>query len=148
MSKTFDSFQKSTIKNAAKAVAHFQARIDKLDEQISSLEAQKAELVTQVETYNDAVKNLTGGFTPLELCEKVARNGGSNEWVFKYPTTIIPNAEEQSVEETSIDQSPVGYLETKDESFESQEANNELHLDAEPIENEQINNDPLNDIFA
>lgn len=167
MSKTFDSFQKSTIKNAAKAVAHFQARKDKLDEQIAGLQAQSAELNEQIETYNKAVTDLTGGYTPLELCEKVARNGGSNEWVFKYPETIIPIAEKKtSVQEETPQEETTEFptdmepdVESVAESSEvdtqlneNQEENNNPNFETESVksavETEIEVNDPMNDIFA
>ena len=47
MSKTFNTYQKAAIKNAAKAVARYNATKDKINEQIAKLEAQKQELKVQ-----------------------------------------------------------------------------------------------------
>ena len=145
MSKIFDSFQKSTIKNAAKAVAHFKARQEKIDAQIEALEAQKAKLEEEITSYEKAVADITGGFTPLELCEKVVRNtGGQSDWVFKYPSTIIPPVQE-TTSETVANALP---------------ANNGCYVAVSPAEQEspivneeretlgtQVPNDPMNDIF-
>ena len=91
MSKTFNTYQKAAIKNAAKAVARYYATKDKIDEQIAKLEAQKQELDQQISEFVDPIVTLTGGYTPMELCEKVARsNSGQSDWVFKYPDTIVP----------------------------------------------------------
>jgi chaperonin cofactor prefoldin len=98
MSKTFNTYQKAAIKNAAKAVARYNATKDKIDEQIAKLEAQKQELDQQISEFVDPIVTLTGGYTPMELCEKVARsNSGQSDWVFKYPDTIVP-AETPAVE--------------------------------------------------
>ena len=91
MSKTFNTYQKAAIKNAAKAVARYNATKDKINEQIAKLEAQKQELDQQISEFVDPIVTLTGSYTPMELCEKVARgNSGQSDWVFKYPDTIVP----------------------------------------------------------
>ena len=91
MSKTFNTYQKAAIKNAAKAVARYNSTKDKINEQIAKLEAQKQELDQQISEFVDPIVTLTGGYTPMELCEKVARsNSGQSDWVFKYPDTIVP----------------------------------------------------------
>ena len=91
MSRTFNTYQKAAIKNAAKAVARYNATKDKIDEHIAKLEAQKQELDQQISEFVDPIVTLTGGYTPMELCEKVARsNSGQSDWVFKYPDTIVP----------------------------------------------------------
>lgn len=145
MSKIFDSFQKSTIKNAAKAVAHFKARQEKIDAQIEALVAQKAKLEEEITSYEKAVADITGGFTPLELCEKVVRNaGGQSDWVFKYPSTIIPPAQE-TVSETETDAFPANNgcciaVATAEQELPSV---NEVR---QPL-GTQVANDPMNDIF-
>lgn len=137
MSKTFDSFQKSTIKNAAKAVAHFQAKKDKLEEQIKQLQVQQIDLDTEISSYENAVVTITGGYKPLELCEKVSR-GSQNDWVFKYPDTILPptseneSAEPEPVVEIAVDPLP-------QEEIEDQEKEEE--------EQKQPEEDPIDNIF-
>lgn len=145
MSKIFDSFQKSTIKNAAKAVAHFKARQEKIDAQIEALEAQKAKLEEGITSYEKAVADITGGFTPLELCEKVVRNaGGQSDWVFKYPSTIIPLAPE-TASETETDAFPAnnGCCVAASTAEQELPTVNEVR---QPL-GTQVPNDPMNDIF-
>jgi len=89
MQKTFNAFEKATVKNSAKAVAHYQAKNDTIDKKIKELEAEKEMNNAYIEQYSVPVRELTGGYDPLELCEKVSR-GSQNDWVFKYPTTIVP----------------------------------------------------------
>ena len=105
MSKIFNSFEKVTIKNAAKAVAHFQAKKQALFAQIEKLESQAKSLDAEIETYEKSVMDITGGYHPLDLCEKVARGNKSQyDWVFKYPN-IIPTEEAKEMapaEETAM----------------------------------------------
>lgn len=145
MSKIFDSFQKSTIKNAAKAVAHFKARQEKINAQIEALEAQKAKLEEEITSYEKAVADITGGFTPLELCEKVVRNtGGQSDWVFKYPSTIIPPTQEVA-SGAEADALPANNGCCVADSRTEQELPTASE-EREPL-GTQIPNDPMNDIF-
>ena len=89
MQKTFNAFEKATVKNSAKAVAHYQAKNETIDKKIKELEAEKEMNNAYIEQYSVPVRELTGGYDPLELCEKVSR-GSQNDWVFKYPATIVP----------------------------------------------------------
>ena len=89
MQKTFNAFEKATVKNSAKAVAHYQAKNETIDKKIKELEAEKEMNNAYIEQYSAPVRELTGGYDPLELCEKVSR-GSQNDWVFKYPATIVP----------------------------------------------------------
>lgn len=99
MQKTFNAFEKATVKNSAKAVAHYQANNETIDKKIKKLEAEKEMNNAYIEQYSKPVRELTGGYEPLELCEKVSR-GSQNDWVFKYPTTIIPPVQtETKIEE-------------------------------------------------
>ena len=99
MQKTFNAFEKATVKNSAKAVAHYQAKNETIDKKIKELEAEKEMNNAYIEQYSAPVRELTGGYDPLELCEKVSR-GSQNDWVFKYPTTIIPPVQtETKIEE-------------------------------------------------
>ena len=92
MQKTFNAFEKATVKNSAKAVAHYQAKNETIDKKIKELEAEKEMNNAYIEQYSKPVRELTGGYEPLELCEKVSR-GSQNDWVFKYPDTIVPTVQ-------------------------------------------------------
>ena len=109
------------------------------------MEAQKAKLEEEITSYEKAVADITGGFTPLELCEKVVRNaGGQSDWVFKYPSTIIPPAQE-TTSETVAEALPANdgccvAVATAEQELPSV---NEVR---EPL-GTQVPNDPMNDIF-
>ena len=110
MQKTFNAFEKATVKNSAKAVAHYQAKNETINKKIKDLEAEKEMNNAYIEQYSKPVRELTGGYDPLELCEKVSR-GSQNDWVFKYPDTIIPIAQEG----TKVDEEKEGEKEEKEE---------------------------------
>ena len=97
MQKTFNAFEKATVKNSAKAVAHYQAKNETIDKKIKDLEAEKEMNNAYIEQYSKPVRELTGGYEPLELCEKVSR-GSQNDWVFKYPDTIVPTVQAKTEE--------------------------------------------------
>lgn len=105
--KTFNAFEKATIKNSAKAVAHYLAKNEKLDEKIKQLEAEKELNNSYIAQYTRPVVDLTG-YQPLDLCEKVSR-GSQMDWVFKYPN-IIPDLPDIGVA------MPAEYPETEKES--------------------------------
>ena len=97
MQKTFNAFEKATVKNSAKAVAHYQAKNETINKKIKDLEAEKEMNNAYIEQYSKPVRELTGGYEPLELCEKVSR-GSQNDWVFKYPDTIVPTVQAKTEE--------------------------------------------------
>jgi exonuclease VII small subunit len=159
MSKTFNTYQKAAIKNAAKAVARYNATKDKIDEQIAKLEAQKQELDQQISEFVDPIVTLTGGYTPMELCEKVARgNSGQSDWVFKYSDTIVPpessESQPNSYSGTSYPEGvmPADCIRYPEEvtlndsgSMLEQEQQNEVGI--ETITEAAQEADPMNDIF-
>ena len=100
---------KSAIKNDAKVIAHFMAQKDKLDEKIKALQQQQAELDGKIKFYDEHTRALTGGYSPLDLCEKVAR-GSQMDWVLKYPDTIIPVNAPVSEPVNSVSQETVNEL--------------------------------------
>lgn len=145
MSKTFNTYQKAAIKNAAKAVARYNATKDKINEQIAKLEAQKQELDQQISEFVDPIIILTGGYTPMELCEKVARsNSGQSDWVFKYPDTIIPSETLETQPNTYS-----GCQEEWDETIPScmMEQEQQNQVETEVITEVAQEADPMDDIF-
>lgn len=124
MQKTFNAFEKATVKNSAKAVAHYQAKNETIDKKIKDLEAEKEMNSAYIEQYSKPVRELTGGYEPLELCEKVSR-GSQNDWVFKYPDTIVPPVQvEAKVEEKKEE----GEKEEKEEQASTVENQEEAHV--------------------
>ena len=109
------------------------------------MEAQKAKLEEEITSYEKAVADITGGFTPLELCEKVVRNaGGQSDWVFKYPSTIIPPVQE-TTSETVAEALPANdgccvAVATAEQELPS------VNEERESL-GTQVSNDPMNDIF-
>ena len=97
MSRTFNAFEKATIKNTAREVARLAAKQEKLREQIKlyaeKIESEIKEIDETIVQYEDNVQKITGGYSASELCEKVSR-GSQNDWVFKYPNTIVPAVEQ------------------------------------------------------
>lgn len=160
MSKTFNTYQKAAIKNAAKAVARYNATKNKINEQIAKLEAQKQELDQQISEFVDPIVTLTGGYTPMELCEKVARgNSGQSDWVFKYPDTIVP----PEISETQLnpysgcqdnwgaspEDSQVRYPEevTLNDSGSMLEQEQQSQVETEVVTEVAKEADPMDDIF-
>ena len=141
MQKTFNAFEKATVKNSAKAVAHYQAKNETINKKIKDLEAEKEMNNAYIEQYSKPVRELTGGYEPLELCEKVSR-GSQNDWVFKYPDTIVPTVqakteekkEEGGEEEKEEQVSMVGVQPNEDETtmFEDDQSSVEDPFAEEP----------------
>ena len=169
MSRTFNAFEKATIKNSAKAVAHYLAQNEKIQDKITELQKQQENNLKLVEQYSEPVRNLTG-FEPLDLCEKVARGTSQNDWVFKYPTTIVPpqpedagGAASEAPAETSEEETPAAGEEQpadrEPEAPAEQPADTEPETPAQPAEEETHENetaqpavaesqrDPMDDIF-
>ena len=120
MQKTFNAFEKATVKNSAKAVAHYQAKNETIDKKIKEFEAEKELNNAYIEQYSKPVRELTGGYEPLELCEKVSR-GSQNDWVFKYPDTIVPTVQAKTEEK-------------KEEGGEEEKEEKSPMLDIQPSE--------------
>lgn len=89
MFENLSNVEISVIKSAIKNIAHFMAQNDTLEEKIKALQQQQAELGGKIKFYDEHIRALTGGYSPLDLCEKVSR-GSQIDWVLKYPDTIIP----------------------------------------------------------
>ena len=124
MQKTFNAFEKATVKNSAKAVAHYQAKNETIDKKIKELEAEKETNNAYIEQYSAPVRELTGGYDPLELCEKVSR-GSQNDWVFKYPDTIVPPVQ---VEVETEEKKEEGEKEEKEEQASTAENQEEARV--------------------
>ena len=120
MQKTFNAFEKATVKNSAKAVAHYQAKNETIDKKIKELEAEKDMNNAYIEQYSAPVRELTGGYDPLELCEKVSR-GSQNDWVFKYPATIVPPVQTEVETEEKKEEEKKEEKEEQTSTVENQE---------------------------
>lgn len=120
MEKTFSKIEISVIKSAAKSAAPFVAKKQKLEaqikeveekvaeqirlrvkEKIEKLEAEKASYQSIIDSLNEPVKKITGGYTAEDLItiekvgsgkidEKTGKEGTLTKYTLKYPDTIIP----------------------------------------------------------
>ena len=115
MEKTFSKIEISVIKSTAKNVAPFVAKKAKVDEQIAAtkekiqkmleeklqkLEAEKAGYQSIIDSMNQAVKQITGGYTTEDLItitkEGTGQMGENGKEIMKtcynlkYPETVIP----------------------------------------------------------
>lgn len=113
--KTFSKIEISVIKSTAKNVAPFVAKKAKVDVQIAEtkekiqkmleeklqkLEAEKAGYQSIIDSMNQAVKQITGGYTTEDLITvtkegtgQMGENGKEimkTVYVLKYPETVIP----------------------------------------------------------
>ena len=113
--KTFSKIEISVIKSTAKNVAPFVAKKAKVDEQIAAtkekiqktleeklqkLEAEKAGYQSIIDSMNQAVKQITGGYTTEDLItvtkEGTGQMGDNGKEIMKtvynlkYPETVIP----------------------------------------------------------
>lgn len=127
MSKVFNAYERATIKNTAREVARLAAKQEKLKEKIAEvtekLNAEIQEIESTINQYEANVQTITGGYAASELCVKVERKGSyQNDWVFKYPDTIVPPQEKESTEALLEDRE-----ERKEEEKEKVEQNEHLY---------------------
>ena len=119
--KTFSKIEISVIKSTAKNVAPFVTKKAKVDEQIAAtkekiqkmleeklqkLEAEKAGYQSIIDSMNQAVKQITGGYTTEDLItitkEGTGQMGDNGKEIMKtvynlkYPETVIPIENQQA----------------------------------------------------
>lgn len=88
-----NAYDRMTIKTAAKAVSHFESKKQTIKKKIETLQQEYDSIQEQVLEYSKAVVEKTG-YLPLDLVEKIGNN-----WVFKYPDTVVPPTQETVTEE-------------------------------------------------
>ena len=124
MEKTFSKIEISVIKSTAKNVAPFVAKKAKVDVQIAEtkekiqkmleeklqkLEAEKAGYQSIIDSMNQTVKQITGGYTTEDLVvvtkEGTGQTGENGKEIMrtcynlKYPETVVPPTTEEAAEE-------------------------------------------------
>lgn len=124
--KTFNLREITTIKRTAMNVNPLVTRKNKIKEKIDQLNKEYNELQELQDTWELAIKTLTGGFTTEDLVEKVVEDTGTvdkkgkpikvTKYILKYPETVIP------VEQEFRSISPV---EIEDVEVEMQEITNQ-----------------------
>lgn len=79
-----DAYQKAAIKNAAKAISHHVSARETIEKKIAELQKQLEEKNLIIEGYDKTSLEITG----YKVMDLVVKSG--NNWVFKYPDTIVP----------------------------------------------------------
>jgi hypothetical protein len=102
--KTFNLREITTIKRTAMNVNPLVTRKNKIKEKINQLNKEYNELQELQDTWELAIKTLTGGYTTEDLVEKVVEDTGKvdkegkpikvTKYVLKYPETVIPVEQE------------------------------------------------------
>lgn len=93
-----NAYDRMTIKTAAKAVSHFESKKQTIKKKIETLQQEYDSIQEQVLEYSKAVVEKTG-YLPLDLVEKVGNN-----WVFKYPDTVVPPTQETVTKEVVVEE--------------------------------------------
>ena len=98
--KEFSKFEIATIKRTAQSVNPMVTRKNKIIEQVTELQKEWDTLNATQNQYEEAIRNMTGGYTTEDLVTKVIettsavdKNGKPikvTKYVLKYPDTIIP----------------------------------------------------------
>ena len=134
-----NAYDRMTIKTAAKAVSHFESKKQTIKKKIETLQQEYNSIQEQVLEYSKAVVEKTG-YLPLDLVEKVGNN-----WVFKYPDTVVPPTQEIVTEEVVTEEK-----EKKEEEVMMPIANEEIPdtpMYPTQTEEQEQEEQPINDDF-
>lgn len=134
-----NAYDRMTIKTAAKAVSHFESKKQTIKKKIEALQQEYNSIQEQVLEYSKAVVEKTG-YLPLDLVEKVGNN-----WVFKYPDTVVPPTQETVTEEVVTEEK-----EKKEEEVIIPIANEEIPdtpMYPTQTEEQEQEEQPINDDF-
>ena len=162
MEKTFSKIEINTIKSIAKNVAPYVAKKEKLDAQIKEVEEKVAEQIRKraqekiekleiekkayqdiIDSMNETVKRMTGGYTTEDLIDSKKEATGSVDsktgkeifktvYVLKYPETLIPLTSEETNSEEAEDNEALNNEAAQEEVIEEQVAEDaELQMSAE-----------------
>lgn len=117
MEKKITSTQVAIIKRVAQNVNSNFEKVARLKEKVAKLTEELAEIQSLIDEMEAPVKRITGGFTSMEIFDKVVtpvfnENGTpkvdektgypvkQTKWVLKYPETIVPTIEEEDIPQT------------------------------------------------
>ena len=106
------------IKNIFKANENDYNRLEKINNKIADLEAERKEIEENIALTEQRVKNITGGYTSDQIIQvvvipkfeedgvtpKLGKNGypmKDKKYTYRYPETIVPPVEEATAEEVS-----------------------------------------------
>lgn len=143
-----NAYDRMTIKTAAKAVSHFESKKQTIKKKIETLQQEYDSIQEQVLEYSKAVVEKTG-YLPLDLVEKVGNN-----WVFKYPDTVVPPTQETVTEEVVTEETEE--KEEKEETEEKEEVTptvfednyvSFIQMEGQIVKTQELEEKPINDDF-
>ena len=104
--KQFSKFFVASLKRTAQNAAPILKRIEKLQKEYATISEEIEHLNSLLNDYDAPIKSATGGYGVSDLVKRVVEVAGTNsegkeikvsKWVLKYPDTVIPPAESDSV---------------------------------------------------
>lgn len=106
--KTFNKFEIAAIKRTAQSVGPLMSKKDRILKKIEELQGELKILDTIQEQYENSIKAMTGGFTTVDLVDRIIeptntvdKNGKPvkiTKYVLKYPDTVLPPMEDEGEE--------------------------------------------------
>ena len=94
--------QVASLRNVAKSVYPFKAKLAKLDEQIKAIEEEKSMIEDTINSFETGAKRITGGYTSEDILERVEVKTGKLDakgkeiitvrYDLRYPETGFPPA--------------------------------------------------------
>lgn len=126
--KVLNSMQIAAIKRTAQNVAKFTKQKEKLVEKISHLQEELNNTQKMIDSWQEPIKTMTGGFTTEELVKRVVIKGQNKQgedvttskYELMYPDTILPPIANTPAEETPVEETPTEEVPTE-ESKENEE---------------------------
>lgn len=130
--KVLNSMQIAAIKRTAQNVAKFTKQKEKLEKKILLLQTELNNTQKMIDSWQEPIKTMTGGFTTEELVKRVVIKGQNKQgedvtttkYELMYPDTILPptanTPAESTPEETPVEETPTEEVPTE-ESKENEE---------------------------
>ena len=124
--KVLNSMQIAAIKRTAQNVAKFTKQKEKLVEKISHLQEELNNTQKMIDSWQEPIKTMTGGFTTEELVKRVVIKGQNKQgedvtttkYELMYPDTILPPTANTPVENTPTEEVPTEESKENEENKE------------------------------
>jgi hypothetical protein len=171
MEKKFTKIEVSIIKSQAQNIAKFEAKKNNLDskiakikeafeaklqQKIASIEAEKEATESLINSMEEPIMKLTGGYKTSDLvnCEvihtgKINTNTGKeivkNHYVLKYPETVIPVSESDTEESIADVDTTEEQCTTTNSDFDSTTAEEEVKVKSEEELDEEFGAENVED---
>lgn len=131
--KVLNSMQIAAIKRTAQNVAKFTKQKEKLVEKISHLQEELNNTQKMIDSWQEPIKTMTGGFTTEELVKRVVIKGQNKQgedvtttkYELMYPDTILPPTANTPAENTPTEETPVEETPTEEVPTEESKENEE-----------------------